>query len=130
MLLGKVLPEHIRRALTGGIPCAFDIEGFITENLRLQIVYDHFAERDRSKIGFLANGTDPPLVCRNGRQVPVVFPKDTIVIDRYPEHQFAHLERTLIGTGHRTRENTAKIFHPGPDDPYYRLKGIDVKIYV
>lgn len=61
----------------------FDIEGFITEYLGLTIVYESFAEADKSKIGFLANGCDPLLVYRNGKPASIVFPKDTIVIERF-----------------------------------------------
>lgn len=61
----------------------FDIEGFITEYLGLSIEYESFAEADGSKIGFLANGIDPLLVYRNSKPTPVVFPKNTIVIERF-----------------------------------------------
>ena len=61
----------------------FDIEGFITDYLGLTIVYENFAEKDTSKIGFSANGIDPLLVRRKGKIISVVFPKDTIVIDQY-----------------------------------------------
>ena len=61
----------------------FDIEGFITDYLGLCICYESFAEKDSSKIGFLANGIDPLLVHRGCETVSVVFPKDTIVIERY-----------------------------------------------
>lgn len=61
----------------------FDIEGFITDYLKLKIVYETFAEKDGSKIGFLANGIDPLLVRRDGVVASVVFPKDTIVIEKY-----------------------------------------------
>ncbi len=61
----------------------FDIEGFITDYLGLSICYETFAEKDSSKIGFLANGIDPLLVHRGCKTESVVFPKDTVVIERY-----------------------------------------------
>lgn len=60
----------------------FDIEGFITDYLGMTIVYENFAEKDSTKVGFLANGVDRLRVHRNGRVVSIVFPKDTIVIDQ------------------------------------------------
>ena len=60
----------------------FDIEGFITDYLGLSICYESFAEDDSSKIGFLANGITPLLVFRNNVPMPVVFPKNTIVIEK------------------------------------------------
>lgn len=61
----------------------FDIEGFIRDYLGLNIVYETFAEADSSKIGFLANGVDSLIVYRNGKKTSVVFPVDTIVIEKY-----------------------------------------------
>ena len=60
----------------------FDIEGFIIDYLGLTIRYESFAEKDTSKIGFLANGVAPLLVFRNKVPTPVVFPKGTIVIEK------------------------------------------------
>ena len=74
--------DYIARTHRWNARC-FDIEGFITDYLGLAIVYESFAEKDSSKIGFLSNGIDPLLVYRNGTVTPIVFPKDTIVVERY-----------------------------------------------
>ena len=74
--------DYIARTHRWNARC-FDIEGFITDYLGLAIVYESFAEKDSSKIGFLSNGIDPLLVYRNGTATPIVFPKDTIVVERY-----------------------------------------------
>lgn len=74
--------DYIARTHRWNVRC-FDIEGFITDYLGLAIVYESFAEKDSSKIGFLSNGIDPLLVYRNGTATLVVFPKDTIVIERF-----------------------------------------------
>ena len=74
--------DYIARTHRRNAQC-FDIEGFVTDYLGLAIVYENFAEKDKSKVGFLANGIDPLLVCRNGVTVSVVYPKDTIVIERF-----------------------------------------------
>ena len=60
----------------------FDIEGFITDGLRLPIVYERFAEDDPGKIGFLADGRIPLFILKNGRKEAVIFPRNTIVIER------------------------------------------------
>lgn len=81
--LGEGLSKaYIKKTHRWNAQC-FDIEGFITDYLGLPIVYDSFAEADRSKIGFLANGIDPLTVYRQGKPARVVFPKNTIVIERY-----------------------------------------------
>lgn len=58
-----------------------DIEHFITEFLKLKIEYTSFAEDDVGKIGFLADGETPLLIHQNGKIVPFVFMKDTIVLN-------------------------------------------------
>lgn len=60
-----------------------DIEHFITQFLSLTIEYASFAEDDSSKMGFLADGETPLLIYQNGKIVPFVFPKDTIVLDKF-----------------------------------------------
>ena len=62
---------------------SLDIEGFIKDYLCLDIVYESFAEEDKSKIGFSADGRMPLLVYRDGDPCAVVYPKDTLVIDRF-----------------------------------------------
>jgi len=82
-VLGESLSRDYTKKTHRWNAMCFDIEGFITEYLGLTIVYESFAEEDSSKIGFLANGIDPLLVHRNGKVVSVVFPKDTVVIERF-----------------------------------------------
>ena len=52
-----------------------DIEGFITEYLKLNIVYVPFAEDDLTKEGFLSDGIQPVRIYMNGRKEDHVFPK-------------------------------------------------------
>jgi hypothetical protein len=73
--------DYIEKTNTRNSLC-FDIEGFITDYLGLTILYETFAEKDSTKIGFLANGVAPLLVIRNKVPTPIVFPKDTIVIEK------------------------------------------------
>lgn len=62
---------------------SIDIEHFITEFLSLKIEYASFAEDDGGKMGFLADGETPLLIHQNGKIIPFVFPKDTIVLDKF-----------------------------------------------
>ena len=61
----------------------FDIEAFITDYLKVKIEYESFAEEDAGKTGFRANGKRPLTVLRDGKKEQVVFPEDTIVIEKY-----------------------------------------------
>lgn len=49
----------------------------------LRIEYASFAEDDAGRIGFLADGATPLLVHQDGKIIPFVFPKDTIVLDKF-----------------------------------------------
>lgn len=62
---------------------SIDIEHFITEFLMLRIEYASFAEDDAGRIGFLADGATPLLVHQDGKIIPFVFTKDTIVLDKF-----------------------------------------------
>ena len=62
---------------------SIDIEHFITDFLNLRIEYTAFAESDSGRIGFLADGETPLLIHQEGRIIPFVFPKDTIVLDKF-----------------------------------------------
>lgn len=59
-----------------------DIEGFVTDFLKLPLLYRTFAEKDTDKIGFIADGFTPLQVFENGRKIARVYDKGTIVIER------------------------------------------------
>ena len=63
--------------------CCVDIEGFATDYLKLPLLYRSFAEQDTDKIGFIADGITPLRVHEDGATCLCVFPKGTIVIERY-----------------------------------------------
>ena len=62
--------------------CCVDIEGFVTDFLKLPLLYRSFAEEDSDKIGFIADGVTPLRVYENGVVVRRVYPGGTIVIER------------------------------------------------
>ena len=64
-------------------PRCVDIEGFITEYLHLPIEYVSIAEADKDKIGFVSDGKYSLKVTEHGETVERVFPKGTVVIDRF-----------------------------------------------
>lgn len=59
-----------------------DIEGFVTDFLKLPLLYRAFAENDTDKIGFIADGITPLRIYENQKPVERVYPKGTIVIER------------------------------------------------
>ena len=62
--------------------CCVDIEGFVTDFLKLPLLYRSFAEEDSDKIGFIADGVTPLRVYEGGTVVRRVYPGGTIVIER------------------------------------------------
>ena len=62
-------------------PKYIDIDG-IAAYLGITVVYEQIAESDPDKIGFASDGVRPLCVWRYGKKVNVVFPKDTVVLER------------------------------------------------
>lgn len=79
--LGEALIKDYMKKTGQTKSLCVDIEGFITEYLKLPILYETFSEDDPGKIAFLSNGESPLWIKRNGIRQQVVFPKNTIVID-------------------------------------------------
>ncbi len=65
----------------GTLITQIDIEDFVMKILGCTIVYECIAE-DLDCLGFLSDGTTPLPIIRNEKVTSIVFPKDTIVIDR------------------------------------------------
>lgn len=77
----SLIKKYIRKKTPP--PRCIDIEGFITDYLHLPIVYAPIAENDQDKIGFISDGIYPLQVVQNGRTEKILYPKGTIVIDRF-----------------------------------------------
>ncbi len=64
-----------------------DIEGFVTDYLKLPLLYRTFAEQDTDKIGFIADGITPLRIYEDQKPLKKIYPKGTIVIERYLRHE-------------------------------------------
>lgn len=73
--------NYLKNSLIFGAT-SFDIDGF-ARSLGFNVIYEDFAEDDKSKNGFNADGATPLRVLRNGQPTSIVFPKHTIVLERY-----------------------------------------------
>lgn len=96
-----------------------DIEGFITEYLKLNIVYAPFAEDDLTKEGFLSDGIHPVRIYMNGRKEDHVFPKYTIVLDQYLLHE-AESGRRRFTLAHEAGHYLLCRHNPEQTVPSYR----------
>ena len=80
--LGNTLIKDYMKEKTN-TNCKVDIEGFVIEYLKLPILYHTIAEKDLTKLGFISDGKTPLTVCINGKKQSRIFPKGTIVIEKY-----------------------------------------------
>ena len=98
-----------------------DIEAFVTEYLGIPIVYETFAEPDPGRIGFLSDGIRPLWVVRGNEKKQVLFPKNTVVLEKYLQTQ------TEIG---RKRSYSMPIPVKRCDHFKIRLSGFgNIKLY-
>lgn len=60
-----------------------DVEGLITDYLGLSVVYETITEDDPNKIAFLSNGKRPLIISREGKRLAIVYPQNTVVLDKF-----------------------------------------------
>ena len=91
-----IVKEYVKQTKRSDALCV-DIEGLVTDYLGLTVVYDNIAEDEINKIAFLSNGKYPLWVYRNGKRRQVVFPKNTVVVDKVllSENEIGRLRFTL-----------------------------------
>lgn len=80
-LCDALIREYIGKETA--VVSAVDIDGFVRDYLKCRIIYESIAEEDRDRIGFTGDGKRPLSVCRDGKTEKVVYPKNTIVLDKY-----------------------------------------------
>lgn len=59
-----------------------DIDNFVTNFLHCTVVYESIAERNNC-LGFVSDGVTRAWIRRNGKKKQVLYPADTIVLDKY-----------------------------------------------
>ena len=65
------------------VPTSINIDGFVRDFLRCTVVYESIAEEDRDRIGFTGDGKHPLRILKNGKVKEIVYPRNTIVLDKY-----------------------------------------------
>ena len=80
-LCEAMIKDFMKRKHYTNVHCV-DIEAFVTEYLGIPIVYETFAEPDPGRIGFLSDGNRPLWVLHGNKNVQVVFPAGTAVIEK------------------------------------------------
>ena len=85
-LCEAMIKDFMKRKYYTNAHCV-DIEAFVTEYLGIPIVYETFAEPDPGRIGFLSDGIRPLWVVRGNEKKQVLFPKNTVVLEKYLQTQ-------------------------------------------
>ena len=79
----EVLVAYFRKmGLDSTIPDYVDIDEFVTKYLKCNVVIEDIYQSSDC-LGYLSYGINPLRVYRNGKVCDVVFPANTIVLDRY-----------------------------------------------
>lgn len=60
-----------------------DIVDMMKLMFNLKVVYASIAEEDACRIGFLSDGVTPLWITKNGKRTQIVYPEDTVVLDKY-----------------------------------------------
>ena len=94
-----------------------DIEAFVTEYLGIPIVYETFAEPDPGRIGFLSDGIRPLWVVRGNEKKQVLFPKNTVVLEKYLQTQ-TEIGRKRFTIAHERAHFVLSKHIPAQTDAY------------
>ena len=79
----EVLVAYFRKmGLDGTIPDCVDIDEFVTKYLKCNVVIEDIYQSSDC-LGYLSYGINPLRVYRDGKVCEVIFPANTIVLDRY-----------------------------------------------
>lgn len=64
-------------------PAFVDIDGFVKDFLKCTVVYETIKEEEKDRIGFTSDGKRPLRILKNGEIKEIIYPKNTIVLDKY-----------------------------------------------
>ena len=98
------------------IPESIDIDTFVSNFLKCTVVYENIIEEDRDKIGFTGDGKRPIRIMKNGRPEEVVYPRNTIVLDKYLLNKDENCHRRFV-LGHEAGHIIANRINP--DNPAF-----------
>ena len=105
-----------------------DIEGLACEYFKQTLSYETIAEDDATKDAFTANGIKPLKVRRNGKIKEIIFPNNTIVLDRYYQNPNNIISRRYI-LGHELGHRIYEKISPGHDIGNYHSIFDSERIY-
>lgn len=111
------LCDGLIQQFIGGIssdPEPIDIDSFARDFLKCTVIYESIAEDDKDKIGFTGDGKRQLRVLKNGTPKAVVYPRNTIVLDKYLLRKEEQCRRRFV-LGHEAGHIIANRINP--DNP-------------
>lgn len=88
-----------------------DIDGFVKDFLHCNIVYESIAEENKDRVGFTGDGRRELLIFKNGKVKSVIYPKNTIVLDKYLLNKNEESHRRFI-LGHEAGHVLSNKINP------------------
>jgi Zn-dependent peptidase ImmA (M78 family) len=125
-LCDGLIKEYI--GSTEAVPSFVDIEGFIKGFLKCTIVYESIAETDEDRIGFTGDGKRSLRIRKNGRIKEVVYPRNTIVLDRYLLNSNEDSHRRFV-LGHEAGHILVSRLDPDSPACFYHFTNRERKDY-
>lgn len=121
-LCDELIKEYAGRGTS--IPAFVDIDGFVKDFLKCTIVYETIVEDDKDRIGFTGDGKRPLRIFKNGKAKEVVYPRNTIVLDKYLLNPNEYNHRRFV-LGHEAGHILASRINP--DSPACFHHFVDLK---
>ena len=100
---------------TESVPlCFVDIDSFVREFLKCKIIYENISEEDKDRIAFTGDGKRSLRVSKGGVIKEIVYPRNTIVMDKFLLNPSENNRRRFI-LSHEAGHVIANRINP--DDP-------------
>lgn len=113
-----LIQQFIGSATT--IPEHIDIDSFVRDYLKCTVLYEVIAEDDKDKIGFTGDGKHPLRIIKNGRPKETIYPRNTIVLDKYLLNPGEQYHRRFV-LGHEAGHIIANRINPDNPACFHRF---------
>ncbi|MCR5528685.1 MAG: ImmA/IrrE family metallo-endopeptidase [Saccharofermentans sp.] len=110
LVIAQMLDRYFKEKNNGKIMSSVDIDDFVLNFLECQIIYESIACSSNT-LGYVSDGFTKLKVFRKGRIREVLFPKDTIVLDKYLCSRNSETKRRFV-LGHEAGHViTNRLYH-------------------
>lgn len=110
------------------IPSSVDIDDFVKNFLKCTVVYENIAEENLDRIGFTSDGKRPLHIFINGSVKKVIYPKNTIVLDKYLLNKAENNHRRFV-LGHEAGHILLNKMYPDSSAGFHHFASRDYENY-